>query len=521
MKRCLLPTLAVLLVMGRLDVSCAEVRLAPCFGSNMVLQRDVPARVGGRADVGAEITVEFAGQKKTAKADQDSQWLVTLDPMPANSTPQVMTVTSSIANQKSEIRNILLGDVWVCSGQSNMRMTVLKGPWCTYGGVQNGEQEAAAANYPQIRLCCGKAGEWLICSPETVKSFSAAGYFFGRELHRRLNVPIGLAEGSQGATDAESWTPPAAIPGFPETLAKAQPVLRELKPLGDADRDAFVKWAADVREAQKAGRQPPPRPVDRLTAEQKKHLEAASLVAGTGHCYETRIVRFTSMTIKGVIWYQGESNRPRADKYAELMTRLIGGWRKAWGDDFPFLSMQLVNFGAGPSQPQSGFAELRAAQQKVADTVLKAGLAVGIDIGLPGEIHPPNKQEVGRRLALVALKQVYGHDVIASGPKVKDAKFVGDKVVLSFDPGGRGQSLVLRSGAASGFELAGADGKFIPAAAELQGAQVNLTAPGVKQPCAVRYAWYDNPAATLFNSDGLPAFPFRMDEFSGLSEKNK
>jgi sialate O-acetylesterase len=191
------------------------------------------------------------------------------------------------------------------------------------------------------------------------------------------------------------------------------------------------------------------------------------------------------------------------------MAGLILAWRQDWRTDFPFLIMQLVNYGNGPSAPQTGFAELREAQQQVADTVPNSGMAVGIDIGLPKEIHPPNKQEVGRRLSLVALKQVYGQDVVASGPRLKDVKFETGRVVLTFDPGGKDQRLELKAAEPNGFETAGADGKFVPAPARLQENTITLTASQVGPPRAVRYAWYDNPPVSLFNTAGLPAPPFR------------
>ncbi|HEY1788095.1 MAG TPA: sialate O-acetylesterase, partial [Verrucomicrobiae bacterium] len=233
----------------------------------------------------------------------------------------------------------------------------------------------------------------------------------------------------------------------------------------------------------------------------------------TGYLYDRMIAPLTIMEIKGVIWYQGESNSRYAAEYPELMTQLIGGWRKAWKQGrLPFLMMQLVSFDSPPFfwYHPGAFTELRAAQQTVADTVPDTGLAIGIDIGVPGNIHPPDKQDVGKRLALIALKQVYGRKVVASGPKLTVARFQGSKVVLAFNPEGKGQQLVLKVKTPNGFELAGVDGKFAPATAEVQQDEIILAAAGVTTPLAVRYAWADNPDVSLFNTAGLPAAPFEM-----------
>ena len=491
----------------------AVLKVDSCFSDNMVLQREIPARLSGTADCGAEITVEFAGQKKSTLAGTNGAWRVTFEPLKANAAPQTMTVRARLPGsdaclRTSSITNVLIGDVWVCSGQSNMRQTVMKGPWCGYGGVLNATNEVAAAHHPGIRLYQNTgATNWVPCTPDSVKMFSAAGYFFARELHSRLKVPIGIAEGSMGATDAESWAPREALFDASEIQA-AEKVYLELKPMADVDRKAGGDWKRAYDKAKKEGQPLPAQPKSKMSREDGKRYGEASLVYNAGNNYRSFIARYTPMAIKGAIWYQGESNRPRADRYAALMTRLIASWRKAWGQDFPFIVMQLVNFGKGPAGPQTEFADLREAQQKIADTVPNTGLSVGVDIGVPDQIHPGNKQEVGRRLALVALQKAYGQDVVACGPVLKSAKFDAGKAALSFDPGGKSQKLVLKNSATNGFELAGADGKFAPAVVEARENTITLTAPGVSEPRSVRYAWYDDPPVSLFNSDGLPAAPF-------------
>ena len=268
-------------------------------------------------------------------------------------------------------------------------------------------------------------GNWEVCSPESAKSFSAAGYFFGRELNSRLDVPIGLVMAAVGGTEAELWTPRSAREvwsGYAAEQEEAKKIIEELKPIAAVRAQAMTQWQKDAEAAKKENKQVPPLPPNSLTDEQVDQKHWADAALRTGRLYDTMIKPLTVMPIKGAIWYQGESNSRRAYAYPELMSQLIGGWRKAWGQgDFPFLIMQLVNFDFPSQQPwyrKGTFAELRAAQKTVAETVPNTGLAVGIDIGMRTAIHPPNKQEVGRRLALVALRQAYGEDVVAAGPRL-------------------------------------------------------------------------------------------------------
>jgi sialate O-acetylesterase len=462
MNRAILSILVIILSCGPL--SRADIRLADCFGSGMVLQRDIPARISGYADQGESVTVTIGDQVvgQTTGAGPGRPWSVIL---PVFRAGPVADITVMGKNDVT-LTNLLSGDVWVCSGQSNMDMSLVKGPWCPYGGVANAAEEVAAADYPRIRLftSSGKKG-WTACTPESAKSFSAAGYFFGRELQRELDVPIGLVQTAIGGTPAEYWTPRAAReawPGFAAELESAREVLRELKPIFDADT--------------------------------------------TGQGYAARVKPLTVMRVKGVLWYQGEANAARAEQYAELMTQLIGGWRADWGQpDLPFVIMQLVNFGDG----SGAWPAMRAAQQRVAETVPHASLAVGIDIGDSKNIHPKNKQDVGKRLALAALKDVYKKDVVSSGPVVQSAEFNNGKVTLMFDSCGEGQQLVFNPGEGSGFELAGVDGVFLPASVEQNEDTLILLAAGMNAPQVMRYAWSDNPVATLFNTAGLPAAPFQ------------
>jgi hypothetical protein len=488
----------------------ADVRLSPCFSSNMVLQRDTPVRLTGWADEGEAVRVKLGGRvvAETVGHGSRTTWTVTLPALEAGEVPDITVEGSNTIT----LTNLLAGEVWVCSGQSNMEMTVANGSWCTYGGVLNEEQEVARADYPRIRfLTTGSRKQWLSCTPETVRAFSAAAYFFGRKLHQELDVPVGLVVAAVGGTPAEYWTPRAArevTPGFAEELAWARTVLGgELKRLFDAERKAVDEWRKAVAAAGQNGTAAPERPARLLTPEQEETVRVAIHTAWAGNGYQARVRPLTGMTVKGVIWYQGESNVARAGQYAGMMRTLIDGWRADWQQPaLPFIIMQLVNFGPGSGSPEAGWVALRAAQQALVDAVPQTGMAVGIDIGEHDNIHPRNKQDVGLRLALVALKMVYGQEVVASGPRLAGVRLRRSQAVLSFDSGGAGQDLVLNGD--GGFDLAGADGIFHPAQAVLEGGEIVVQADSVDSPRTVRYAWEDNPAATLFNTAGLPAAPF-------------
>ena len=490
----------------------AEVRLSPCFSSDMVLQRDVPVRLTGWADDGEPVRVKLGGRVVAETAGQGSGklWTVVLPAFSAGAVPDLTVEGKNILI----LTNLLAGEVWVCSGQSNMEMTLAQGPWCTYGGVLNETEEVSAANDPQLRLyTSGAKTPWQVCSPETAKKFSATAYFFGRELRRKLNVPVGLVVAAVGGTPAEYWTPRAArekSPGFAEEVARAKEVLQsDLKRLFDADRKAVEEWRKAVAEAQQKGEASPERPARLLTEDQEERVRVAIHADSAGSGYDARVRPLTGMAVKGVVWYQGESNCTRANQYADMMKMLVGGWRTDWNQpDLPFVIMQLVNFGNGAKgwgAPES-WAVLREAQQTIADTVPSVWLATGIDIGDSKNIHPKNKQEVGRRLALVALDRVYRQEIVSSGPRLTAVRINGSTAGLAFDAGGAGQSLVLKGD--GGFELAGADGVFKPAQAVLIGETVVVSSASIDTPSAIRYAWANNPASTLYNTAGLPAAPF-------------
>jgi sialate O-acetylesterase len=486
----------------------ADVKLPAIFGDNMVLQAGKPVPVWGKADPGEEVevrvsvtkteagqnaaTAEAATQSVRTKADEKGAWKVTLQPLPATDEPIGLVVTGK---NKKTFENVLVGEVWVCSGQSNMEWPVQR--------VNNAEKEIAEAKFPTIRLFQVKkavsadkpaedvTGKWVVCSPETVANFSAVGYFFGRELETALDQPVGLIDTSWGGTPAESWATREKLESDPA-----------FKPILD-------RWTEIDKKAAEGGAEKPAR--GEAMGPNHPHHPAT--------LYNAMVSPMVPYAIRGAIWYQGESNAGRAYQYRKLFPAMITSWREQWGQgDFPFLFVQLANFMQRKDQPgDSAWAELREAQNKTL-SLPNTGQAVIIDIGEAGDIHPRNKQDVGKRLALAALKVAYGkQDVVYSGPTLKDAKFEDGKAVLTFDNVGGG--LQAKGGELKGFAVAGEDRVFKWAKAEVQGDKVIVSSPEVPHPVAVRYAWADNPEANLYNAEGLPASPFRTDEFPGVTEK--
>lgn len=462
----------------------SPLRLHALFSDGAVLQAGMMVPVWGTAEPGEEVVVEFEGQKKAAAADGEGRWRVRLDLLSPGG-PYELKV--SAGGRSRVVRNVLVGEVWVASGQSNMEWPVR--------GSARAQEEIAAAQYPKIRLFTvprrpsaapqrDVEGAWKECSPETVAGFSAVAYFFGRELHQALRVPVGLIHSSWGGTPAEVWTRREVfdeVPGLKECVEE------------DARRRAAHEKA--VEKARAEGKPAPHAP-----------LALSSL-------YNGMIAPLIPYGIRGAIWYQGESNASRAALYRTLFPAMIRNWRKDWGQgDFPFLFVQLANFMARKPEPsESAWAELREAQLRTLSEVPRTAMAVTIDIGEEKDIHPRNKQDVGRRLALAALGTVYDRDVVYSGPIYDEMKIEGDRIRISFKHVGGG--LEARGGKLAGFAVAGADRKFVWAEAEIDGPTVVVRHPSVPAPVAVRYAWADNPEATLYNKEGLPASPFRTDDW--------
>ena len=628
--------------------------LSPLFSDNMVLQRGQKVPVWGWTTPGQAVTVRFGGKgvnvgrQARAVAGRDGKWTAFLPVLDADN--QTYSLTASAGPHTETRKNILVGDVWICSGQSNMEFGI--------GMTDSSTAEIAAANYPNIRLfltghdiamtpqTTPSSGAWAVCTPETIKQggwngFSAVGYFFGRDLQKKIKVPIGLIETNWGGTPAQAWTSAAALEtmpdfrpaleaqrqalnapgGYPALLAAwyarndkgsapgtqswaaptidsqawptmtlpqnweaagipalanfdgvvwyrkqfilnadsiKVPLTLHLGPVDDRDttyingtvvgsKDDYAvprdypipasalrvglnvvavrvldtgggggiygkpgqlsldgkgenislggDWAYKIGGALPAGDLPPTQGSDQN--------QPAVL-------YNGMIAPLLTYGIKGAIWYQGESNSGNAKQYQTLLPTLINDWRGRWGEGpFPFLIVQLANFGGNPDQPgESGWAELREAQSMTAATLPKTGLAVAVDIGNPADIHPTNKQEVGRRLALTAESVAYGLPGESSGPVFTTLKTGPGVVRLDFAHTTGG--LVAKGGVLTGFAIAGADGKFVRADAKIDGdSSVEVSSPAVPNPTDVRYGWADSPVCNLYNGFGLPASPFR------------
>ncbi len=654
---------AVLLLLATALPAWAEIRLSPLLGDHMVLQRDAKVHIWGTATPGEKVKVEFNGQKKKDKADKDGNWSVYLKPMQAGG-PCEMTISTK--TEKVVLKDVLVGEVWVGSGQSNMEWPV--------AASADAQNEIAAANYPNIRLftvaknpqvkpIMNLTGNWVACTPQTIPGFSAVAYYFGRKLHKDLNVPVGLINSSWGGTNAETWTSYealksktelkhfwAAIDKANENIEQAMKTYQDqlaewekatgrgdpgnvgvtkgwadpkfstadwkTKNLpdgfdtidGNTDFDGIVWFRKEVdipaawngkdlelrlgaiddfdityvngKEVGRTGSETPGawavarvykvpaaclkpgknviaiRVVDNflggmvgnsaaefcLVPLADKQKEKPLCIAGPWQykveyqmtpkasnigkptqagvagevnqptsLYNGMINPLTPYTIRGAIWYQGESNAGRGAEYRVLFPAMIEGWRKAWNQgDFPFLFVQLANFTpVVPDPVQEGWADLREAQMFTLKTP-NTGMAVIIDIGDAADIHPKNKQDVGNRLALWALATTYGQkDLVYSGPLYKSMKVEGDKVRISFDHLGGG--LVAKGDKLTGFAIAGADKKFVHAQAKIEGDTVVVWSEKVANPVVVRYAWANNPVCNLYNKAGLPASPFRTD----------
>lgn len=512
---------ACLVVAGIAASANAEVRLPKVFSDHMVLQRDLAAPVWGWAESGETVTVKIAGQTKTAKAGADGTWTVKLDPMPANTTPQTMTIAGSIDNHTSTITNILVGDVWLCAGQSNMEFGM--------GGADNAKDVLPTATNTLIRLLSVKPGQagapatdipdgWAMCGPQTMGTFSAVGYFFGRKIQKETGIPIGLINNSWGGTAIELWMPAEAAAAHPELAAVSQLYTKKLADFNDQLAkaiDPVSQWVEKARQAKAKGEALPVPPV----------LPAHPAIGGLSGIYNGRVTPLIPFGIMGAIWYQGEANGNEDDIYAIKMRAMIESWRKAWNQgDFPFYFVQLASFQAADTNAAggSGYAKIRMAQFKALQ-IPHTGMALAIDIGMAGDIHPKNKEDVGDRLAYWALKNDYGQkDLVCSGPLYKGMTVEGAKIRVSFDYAdkglivgkktGHGPAVEDKDGTLKRFAVAGADKVWSWANAAIDGSTVLVSSPNVPAPVAVRYAFTMNPeGCNLYNKEGLPASPFRTD----------
>lgn len=656
----LLATLIVLTVAGAAESARPLPFLHPLFSDHVVLQRGVKVPVWGWANPGTQVMVVFGSQRKTAVAQADGKWTVHLNAMAASAEPRELKVTGPGAQEDVTVHDVLVGDVWLCSGQSNMEMGI---------AACNATNDIAHADFPLIRLLTVPRliapsptrmleCQWLPCSPDTVTKglwggFSAAGYFFGRELYQQLHIPIGLIHSSWGGTVAEAWTSAEGLQplgDFNQALDRVAVLSKGQKTDYDAEYAAWCRkndpgtingWAKPELETTgwKSVTMPKPfeqaglpdfdgivwfrrnfdlpaglagqplklglGPVDdidttfvngvkigqmnrydlnRVYTVQAELLKPGQNVVsvrvldtgGTGGftgtagqmflkpatgddsaglslagdwlmrdsiplsklpappaepdsnnpnivtvLYNGMIAPLLPFAIKGAIWYQGESNAGRAYQYRDLLPAMIRDWRSRFGvGDFPFYIVQLAAWQAtAPAPRENEWAELREAQAMTARNVPHSGLALAIDIGDANDIHPKNKAEAGRRLALCALAQTYGRKIEFSGPWFKSMKVEANSIRLSFNHVDKG--LVARGGELKGFAVAGEDRKFVWGKAEIDGKQVVVSAPGIDKPVAVRYGWDINPICNLYNSDGLPAVPFRTDDWPGITANRK
>lgn len=504
----------------------AAVKIPKIFSDNMVLQREIPVPVWGWADKGEKVTVSFAGQEKTATAGDDGKWITTLDSLKANKEASELKITGS---NTITIKNVLVGEVWICSGQSNMEWNV--------GNSLNAKDEIAAATNPIIRhikvqnvessvkLNDIASGAWSVCSPQTVSGFTAVGYFFAKNIVKELDVPVGLIGSNWGGTRIEPWTCPDGFRLVPE-LKDIFTQVEQWDSTTEAGHAKYTEYIAKIKEWT-------PKAEEAIAKKQDIPPLPESPLPPPGNQLPTKL--FNAMiyplipyAIRGAIWYQGESNGGEGITYLQKMKALIGGWRQMWKQgDFPFYHVQLANWQiSNPSNPAGGdgWAKLREAQLQSISQIPNTGMAVITDIGDAADIHPKNKQDVGDRLARWALAKDYKKDVLVSGPLYKGVKVEGNKIRISFDNVGSGLMLgektgieptkEVKDGKLKWVAVAGEDKVWYWADAVIDGETIVVSSEKVAAPVAVRYAFVMNPAgANLYNKEGMPASPFRTDSW--------
>ena len=487
----------------------ADIKLPDVLGNSMVLQQKQKVPIWGTADVGETVVVTFQKQKLTVVANEKGRWRVDLKPLKADFTPQTLTIEGK---NKISLKDIIIGEVWLLSGQSNMQRLLRE--------TANGEEVQAKANHPNIRIFNvsrmvgykerkGKMAEWLACTPKSVKEFSAAGYYFGVDLQEKLKVPIGLINSSWGGSQAEAWTPVEYLSANPDLAITVErtKIWDEERPRIQVEyAQAIEKWKVESEKQKVAGARPSPSPgvPDAL----RDYRVAASI-------YDGMIAPLMPFAIKGAAWYQGESNEARAEQYGILMPVMIRSWREQWGQgNFPFGIIQLPNYRQPKPEPvDESWSFIREAQRRTALNTTNTGLIVTIDIGEASDIHPKNKLDVGLRMSRWALKDAYKMK-LTNSPVLKSYVVKGNKILLTFDDIGAG--LKIRKGEKlEEFAIAGEDKKFVWAEAKIVGKnKVEVWSDKVVSPKAVRYAFNNNPRnPNLTNDSNLPASPFRTDNW--------
>lgn len=480
----------------------AEVRLPQFLSDHMVLQRDAPIHLWGWAEPGEPVTVRLQTESRSTTADALGRWSIFLSPQAAGG-PYALTIQ---ATNTLALNDILIGDLWLASGQSNMEM-----PLAGFGGgtpLKDSEHEIATASHPEIRFLLTPhrsssfpqndiAATWTVCTPETARNFSAVAYFFGRELHDREHVPIGLIDSTWGGTPAEAWIGMDALGRDPAL----NPVWTTWAHLARRQTELPATIAAEKREDAQAKVAGQPAPVHPWHPAPES-FQPAGLFNGM-------IAPFTPLSIRGVLWYQGETNSAlaRAPLYHRLFSSLIVDWRQQFRQgDFPFLFAQISSF---RSTPAENWGILRDAQRRTL-SVANTAMAVTLDVGTPGNVHPPDKQTVGHRLALAARALSYGESVHDAGPLFTRADREGSSLRIWFHD--RKIALHCTGSPCLGFEIAGADRHFVPAEAKIDGTSVVITAPTVPDPTFARYAWPNATTANLVDAEDLPASTFTSED---------
>jgi sialate O-acetylesterase len=514
--RGLLASFLTVAAMG--SAAIANVTLPALFTDGMVLQRDLKVPIWGWADPGEKITITIPNQKLSAVADAEGRWKAVFEPLAAGGSMDLIVQ----GNNEIKVKDVQVGDVWICSGQSNMEWPVAE--------TRDADLELPAANYPNIRLFTiggvGRdkpqeklEGKWEKCTSATAAQFSAVGYFFGRQLHQNVKVPIGLIDNAWGGSACEAWVRRdllEANPTFKSVLDTSNAEVAEFEKLPGKNYDeklaAYQKKATAAREAGKPD--PPGTPwwANPITGQYRP-----------ANLYNARIAPLLPYGIRGVIWYQGESNVARAYAYDDLFPLMITSWREAWGQgDFPFLFVQLADFMQEQPEPSdSGWAELRATQTVTLDKVPHTGQAVIIDLGEANDIHPRNKQDVAKRLARLALAKAYKQKIAAESARYKSMYKQGDRILVRLN-GVNGKLRTPDGKPVTGFAVAGSDRKWVWANAKIvSDTEVEVRSEKVRDPMAVRYAWADNPVCNLYDTAGLPVTPFRTDQWPGVSNPPK
>ncbi len=494
-----------------------HIRVPSLISDKMVLQADTDLTIWGTAEPGEKVVVSLNHVRSEATADTTGQWKAKIGALQSGG-PFEMT----IAGQNTiVIHDVVVGQVWTCSGQSNMEFHLSPGPDADENGAVNYPEEIASANYPMIRLFsvprtvasrpqANVEGKWEMTSPLTVGHFSAVCYFFGRDLFNSLHQPIGLILSAWGGTPAESWTTTQTVEAYPDFKSIVDSWRHFVKQgeavLGNFEAD-FRRWEREANEAEMQGK-PVPSPPKIPDDPRRSNMRPGGLFNGM-------IAPLVNYRIKGVIWYQGEKNLNRGMQYRKLFPAMIDDWRRAWGYQFPFLYVQLSSLAALPSVV---FFPLVREAQLMTLSVPDTAMAVTVDIGDPRSYHPRNKQEVGRRLALAAKTMAYQERLTYSGPIYKGMKVEGNGIRVYFTHCEDGLASRADSQHLRGFEISGLDEKFYAADAAIDGNTVFVRSDKVPSPIAVRYAWQNYPVADLFNESGLPASPFRTDSWSEATE---